>query len=99
MRTNIVIDDALMTAAMRAGDFKTKKDAVEEGLRLLARRKAYQDIRAARGALQWSVDGDWSGSPAAPSVQQPRDAYGVSGARSAATAATKSKPLKRNAKR
>ena len=60
MRTNIVIDDQLMLAAMRAGDFKTKKDAVEEGLRLLARRKAYQDIRALRGRLQWSVDGDWS---------------------------------------
>jgi antitoxin ParD1/3/4 len=64
MRTNIVIDDQLMSAAMKAGDFKTKKDAVEEGLRLLARRKAYQDLRAARGALQWSVDGDWT-SPAA----------------------------------
>ena len=60
MRTNIVIDDQLMSAAMRAGDFKTKKDAVEEGLRLLARRKAYQDIRALRGKLHWSVEGDWS---------------------------------------
>jgi antitoxin ParD1/3/4 len=60
MRTNIVIDDQLMSAAMKAGDFKTKKDAVEEGLRLLARRKAYQDLRAARGTLQWSLEGDWT---------------------------------------
>jgi antitoxin ParD1/3/4 len=60
MRTNIVIDDQLMSAAMRAGDFKTKKDAVEEGLRLLARRKAYQDLRALRGKLHWSEEGDWS---------------------------------------
>jgi antitoxin ParD1/3/4 len=60
MRTNIVIDDQLMSAAMRAGDFKTKKDAVEEGLRLLARRKAYQDIRALRGKLHWDIQGDWS---------------------------------------
>ena len=60
MRTNIVIDDQLMSAAMRAGDFKTKKDAVEEGLRLLARRKAYQDIRALRGKLRWDIQGDWS---------------------------------------
>jgi antitoxin ParD1/3/4 len=60
MRTNIVIDDQLMSAAMRAGDFKTKKDAVEEGLRLLARRKAYQDIRALRGKLHWDLQGDWS---------------------------------------
>lgn len=53
MRTNIVIDDALMEAAMKAGGFKTKRDAVEEGLRLLARRVAYQNIRALRGKLQW----------------------------------------------
>ena len=60
MRTNIVIDDHLMQAAMSAGNFKTKKDAVEEGLRLLARRKVYQDIRALRGKIHWSLDGDWT---------------------------------------
>jgi antitoxin ParD1/3/4 len=80
MRTNIVIDDQLMSAAMKAGDFKTKKDAVEEGLRLLARRKAYQDIRAARGALQWSLDGDWT-TPAAAKpaylLEEKRGEYNV----------------------
>jgi antitoxin ParD1/3/4 len=96
MRTNIVIDDALMTAAMRAGDFKTKKDAVEEGLRLLARRKAYQELRAARGTLQWSVDGDWTAAATAPSVQQSRSAYNASADRSAANV---SKAIKRSAKR
>ena len=60
MRTNIVIDDSLMAQAMKAGDFKTKKDAVEEGLRLLARRAAYQNLRAVRGKLQWSLEGDWT---------------------------------------
>jgi len=60
MRTNIVIDDHLMQAAMTAGNFKTKKDAVEEGLRLLARRKVYQDLRALRGKLHWSLEGDWT---------------------------------------
>ena len=60
MRTNIVIDDSLMAQAMKAGDFKTKKDAVEEGLRLLARRSAYQNLRALRGKLQWSLEGDWT---------------------------------------
>ena len=60
MRTNIVIDDHLMQAAMTAGNFKTKKDAVEEGLRLLARRKVYQNIRALRGKIHWSLDGDWT---------------------------------------
>jgi antitoxin ParD1/3/4 len=53
MRTNIVIDDKLMDAVMASGDFKTKREAVEEGLRLLKRRKAYAAIRAARGTLFW----------------------------------------------
>lgn len=73
MRTNIVIDDALMASAMKAGDFKTKKDAVEEGLRLLARRAAYQNLRALRGKLTWSLEGDWTQS--AHSVQEPRATY------------------------
>jgi antitoxin ParD1/3/4 len=77
MRTNIVIDDELMDAAMKAGQFKTKRDAVEEGLRLVARRAAYQNIRAARGKLHWSVEGDWT-APAAGAkraVQEPGAAY------------------------
>ncbi len=69
MRTNIVIDDQLMQAAMSAGNFKTKKDAVEEGLRLLARRKVYQNIRALRGKIHWSLDGDWTQPER--SVQEP----------------------------
>ncbi len=69
MRTNIVIDDTLMAQAMKAGDFKTKKDAVEEGLRLLARRAAYQRLRGLRGKLTWSLDGDWT--QGAHSVQEP----------------------------
>ena len=70
MRTNIVIDDKLMASAMKAGAFKTKKDAVEEGLRLLARRAAYQNLRALRGKLQWSLEGDWTQSQNV--VQSPR---------------------------
>ncbi|MES2973980.1 MAG: type II toxin-antitoxin system VapB family antitoxin [Pseudomonadota bacterium] len=75
MRTNIVIDDQLMEAAMKAGGYKTKRDAVEEGLRLLARRAAYQNLRALRGKLSWSLDGDWSEGAGAHVVQeqQPRD--------------------------
>lgn len=51
MRTNIVIDDKLMDAVMSTGDYKTKREAVEAGLRLIQRRKAYAAIRAARGTL------------------------------------------------
>jgi antitoxin ParD1/3/4 len=80
MRTNIVIDDQLMDAAMQAGGFKTKRDAVEEGLRLLARRAAYQNLRALRGKLQWSLDGDWSANSSddhGHSVQEPRAELGA----------------------
>ena len=75
MRTNIVIDDELMEAAMKAGGFKTKRDAVEEGLRLLARRAAYQNIRALRGKLKWSLEGDWTAAGAAHTVQEPKARY------------------------
>ena len=61
MRTNIVIDDQLMARAMEAGGFKTKKDAVEEGLRLIARRKTYDGFLALRGKLQWDdSDAAWA---------------------------------------
>ena len=53
MRTNIDIDDDLMAAAMAAGGFKTKREAVQEGLRLLKRKQAYEALLAARGTLFW----------------------------------------------
>ncbi len=73
MRTNIDIDDDLMDAAMRAGPFSTKKDAVEAGLRLLARQAAYADILALRGQLRW----DDAPAAAAPMVAEPLTAYPV----------------------
>ena len=53
MRINIDIDDAVMAAAMKAGGFATKKETVEEALRLLVRKQAYEGIRAVRGAVAW----------------------------------------------
>jgi len=48
VRTNIEIDDALIAEAIRASGVKTKKAAVEEGLRLLvllaAQRRAVEDM-------------------------------------------------------
>ena len=38
---------------MKAGPYKTKKEAVDAGLRLLARQAAYRDILALRGKLRW----------------------------------------------
>lgn len=61
MRTNIEIDDKLMEAAMAAGNFKTKREAVEEGLRMIKRRKAYDALLAARGTLHWDdSDAGWA---------------------------------------
>jgi Arc/MetJ family transcription regulator len=56
MRTNIVIDDDLMEEALKVSRLKTKKDAVEEGLRLLVQRKKQENIKNLRGKLQWRGD-------------------------------------------
>lgn len=58
MRTNIVIDDALMNDALKATGLNTKKDAVEQGLRLLIQRNKQQAIRKLRGKLKWEDDLD-----------------------------------------
>ena len=85
MRTNIEIDDALLTQAMHAGPFTTKKETVEAGLRLLARQAAYREILKWRGKLKWEGDEsiDWTAPEttgqfvhaAALSVQEPRVEY------------------------
>ncbi|MEX0904962.1 MAG: type II toxin-antitoxin system VapB family antitoxin [Balneolaceae bacterium] len=53
MRTNIVIDDDLMDEALKVSRLKTKKDAVEEGLKLLVQRKKQENIKDLRGKLHW----------------------------------------------
>ncbi|MDR2187220.1 MAG: type II toxin-antitoxin system VapB family antitoxin [Azonexus sp.] len=62
MRTNIDIDDDLLTQAMRAGSYTTKKETVEAGLRLLARQAAYREILKWEGRLKWEGDEsiDWT---------------------------------------
>ena len=56
MRTNIVIDDDLMDEALKVSRLKTKKDAVEEGLKLLVQRKKQENIKDLRGKLHWKGD-------------------------------------------
>ena len=58
MRTNIVIDDELMSAALKATGLRTKKEAVELGLKLLVRQNKQQAIRKLRGKLKWEGDLD-----------------------------------------
>jgi Arc/MetJ family transcription regulator len=58
MRTNIVIDDRLMADALKLTGIKTKREAVELGLKSLIRQKKQQDIRKFRGKLKWEGDFD-----------------------------------------
>jgi Arc/MetJ family transcription regulator len=56
MRTNIDIDDRLMRQAMRSSRSRTKRAAVEEGLRLLIRTRGQATIRRLRGKVRWNGD-------------------------------------------
>jgi Arc/MetJ family transcription regulator len=58
MRTNIVIDDALMADALKASGVRTKREAVELGLRTLIRIRRQEGIRRLRGKLNWDGDLD-----------------------------------------
>ena len=58
VRTNIEIDDKLMSDTLKATGLKTKKEAVELGLRTLIRLKKQADIKRFRGKLAWSGDLD-----------------------------------------
>ena len=56
MRTNIVIDDKLMSDALRATGLRTKREVVELGLRTLLRLRRQREIRRLRGKLNWQGD-------------------------------------------
>jgi len=59
MRTTIEIDDKLMRDTLRATGLKTKREAVELGLRTLLRLRRQAAIRGLRGKLLWqgNLDG------------------------------------------
>lgn len=58
MRTNIVIDEELMRETLRVTGLKTKREAVELGLRTLLNLKKQGEIRGLRGKLPWHGDLD-----------------------------------------
>ena len=58
MRTNIVIDDKLMKETLRLTGLKTKREAVELGLRTIVRLRKQEAIRSFRGKLKWPGDLD-----------------------------------------
>lgn len=53
MRTNIVIDEALIQDVLNETGFKTKREAVEQGLKLLLKLARQARIREFRGKLLW----------------------------------------------
>ncbi len=56
MRTNIVIDDELMQAALEATGLPTKRAVVEAALKLIVRLRAQERIRDLRGRISWEGD-------------------------------------------
>jgi len=58
MRTNIMIDDDLITQALTVSGLRTKRAAVEAGLRLLIQIHAQGEIRKLRGKVSWEGDLD-----------------------------------------
>ncbi len=56
MRTNIVIDERLMAETLAATGLKTKREAVDLGLRTLLRLRRQADIRQLRGQVTWEGD-------------------------------------------
>ncbi len=56
MRTDIVIDDNLLDDAIKLTGAKTKKEAIELGLRTLIALKKQENIKKFRGKLNWEDD-------------------------------------------
>lgn len=56
MRTNIVIDDKLMSEVLRVTGVKSKREAVELGLKTLLRLQKQSKLRKYRGKLLWEGD-------------------------------------------
>ena len=56
MRTNIVIDDELMKEALALTGLKTKKEAVELGLKTLIQLRKQEQLKDYKGKLEWSGD-------------------------------------------
>jgi Arc/MetJ family transcription regulator len=53
MRTNIEIDDVLMAEAQKASGHATKKQTVEEALRLMIRLRQQREVDRAFGKYRW----------------------------------------------
>ena len=57
MRTNVVIDDRLMSEAMKTSGLPTKRAVIEEALRLMVQRRRQAEFLKLRG-IGWEGDLD-----------------------------------------
>lgn len=55
-RTNVVIDDELMAQALRSSGCRTKRAAIESGLRLLVQINSQKKLRQLKGKITWEGD-------------------------------------------
>jgi len=60
MRTNIILDDALIERARQLTGIKTKSQIVREALRTLIQLREQEAVRSLRGKLQWEGNLDES---------------------------------------
>ena len=58
MNTNTAIDENLIAAALQATGLKTKREAIELGLRTLVQLHQQAKLRQLRGKLVWQGDLD-----------------------------------------
>jgi antitoxin ParD1/3/4 len=91
MRTNIDIDDELMAAALAAGPYRTKREAVEAGLKLLQQQAAARKLLELEGKVDWGWGDDEAVDTAPRSLRSasPAPAKRAAATPGAAKAATK----------
>ena len=53
MRTNLVLDDALIDRARQLTGIKTKREVVHEALRTLIQLREQAEVRSLYGKLKW----------------------------------------------
>jgi Arc/MetJ family transcription regulator len=58
MRTNIVIDDELLSKALEVTGARTKREVVELGLATLVKLSKQERTKSFRGKLKWQGDLD-----------------------------------------
>ncbi len=58
VRTNIVVDEKLMAAALETTGLKTRRDLVDFALRDLLRRRSQRALMELEGSVRWHGDLD-----------------------------------------